>query len=141
MQNLRILGVDKVDGEKVEAIRLKQLQESLVEVQPQLPGLHALALSTVFPVEAINTEPASHIAAAELPVGDDPGVVAVTAQEPNSTPVTEGGADVGGSDASMEEDDGTMMSGVIQHQPKAAEEVVKGGEVITGEKEGEVTAE
>lgn len=125
----------------MEAVRLKQLQESLVEVQSQLSGPNALALLTVFPVEATNTEPASHIAAAEPSVGDDPGVVAVTAQEPSSIPVTEGGADVCDSGGSMEEDDGTMMSGVIQHQPKPAEEVVKGGGAITGEKEGEVTAE
>lgn len=134
LQNLRILGVDKLDSEKVEVIRLKQLQESLVEVQSQFSEPHALALSTVFPVEVTNTEPASHIAAAEPPVDDDPGVVAVMAQERSSTPVTEGGADVGDSGGLMEEDDGTMMSGVIQHEPKLAEAAVKGEEVIAGEK-------
>lgn len=128
------MGVDKLDSEKVEVIRLKQLQESLVEVQSQFSEPHALALSTVFPVEVTNTEPASHIAAAEPPVGDDPGVVAVMAQERSSTPVTEGGADVGDSGGLMEEDDGTMMSGVIQHEPKLAEAAVKGEEVIAGEK-------
>lgn len=135
------MGVDKLDGEKAEAIRLKQLQERLDEVQAQFSEQYASALSKVLPIEANNTEPASHIAVAEPPVGDDPGVVAVTAQEPSSAVESEDGADVGGGVGSMDEDDGTMMSGVIQHQPKPTEEVVKGGGVVAGEKEGEVTAE
>ncbi|KAG0306868.1 hypothetical protein BGZ97_000587 [Linnemannia gamsii] len=141
LQNLKILGVDKMDSEKAEAIRLKHLQESLVEVQTQFSEHFASVLSKVLPVEANNAEPASHIAAAEPPVGDDSGVVAVTAQEPSSTVETEDGDDVGGGVGSMDEDDGTMMSGVIQHQPKPTEEVVKRGGAVAGKKEGKVSAE
>ncbi|KAK3848005.1 MAG: hypothetical protein J3R72DRAFT_89395 [Linnemannia gamsii] len=151
LQNLKILGVDKLDGEKAEAIRLNQLQEGLTEMLPQIPGPYALALCKVFPAEATKIEPASHIAAAEPPESDDPGVVAVTAQEPSATVEAEGGVDVvvggsgsGGGSGSMDEDDNTMMAGVVQYQQqKLIEEAVKGGEgdVLANGKEDDVTTE
>ncbi|KAG0375629.1 hypothetical protein BGX24_008849 [Mortierella sp. AD032] len=151
LQNLKMLGVDKLDGEKAEAIRLNQLQEGLAEMLPQIPGPYALALCKVFPAEATKIEPASHIAAAEPPESDDPGVVAVTAQEPSATVEAEGGVDVvvggsgsGGGSGSMDEDDNTMMAGVVQYQQqKPIEEAVKGrgGDVLANGKEDDMTAE
>ncbi|KAF9091841.1 hypothetical protein BGX23_004831 [Mortierella sp. AD031] len=146
LQNLKILGVDKLDGEKAEEVRLKQLQENLAETLTQFPGPYAPALSSVFPMETAVSEPTSHIAVAE-PQGDDPGVVAVTAQESSMTTEAGGTAEVSGAGGSMEEEDITMMSGVIQSPPKLADEigdVAKVGEVIAGGdggKEGEAKAE
>ncbi|KAF9905687.1 hypothetical protein EC991_001361 [Linnemannia zychae] len=147
LQNLKILGVDNLDGEKAEAVRLRRLQESVIELLPHIPELYALALLAVFPAETTKTEPVSHIAAAGPPEGNDPGVVAVTAQEPSTAAeagrgpeaTVSGGASGGGSGL-MDEDD-EMMAGVVQQQQqKPTEEAVKEGVLVNG-RDGDVTAE
>ncbi|KAF9930001.1 hypothetical protein FBU30_001020 [Linnemannia zychae] len=139
LQNLKILQVDKLDSEHPEGSRLRRLKEGLMEVLSQFPEVYALALSKVFPIETIMAEPASHIAAAEPPEGNDPGVVAVTAQEPSTNIKSENNVNDTVDDSSrlMEEDSTMMMAGVVQQQPKSTDEMMNGieaGEPTAGDK-------